>query len=70
MVQFPNCPKCGNSSDAMSVVDIELGGVQLKAIQCNNCDHIVCCYRDYKGEIDKLKELVENLESRIDDMEN
>ena len=53
----------------MSVVDVEIGGICLKGVQCNNCEKIVAIYKDYEKEITELKDTVEEIEGRISDLE-
>lgn len=69
MVQYPDCPYCGNQ--ALSVVDVEIGGIQMKGIQCNNpeCNKYVGFFKDYDKEIEEIKERLDDAESRIDDVE-
>ena len=66
MVHYPNCPHCGNASTAMSVVDVEIGGVSLKGIQCNNCKNIIAFYKDYDEQLETLSKTIEELDSKID----
>ena len=69
MVNYPDCPHCGNSGTSTSIVDVEIGGVSLKGIQCNNCKEILVCFKDYDAEMSKVKESLENLESRVEGLE-
>ena len=69
MVQYPDCPHCGNASTSMSVVDVEIGGVRLKGIQCNHCKNFIAHYKDYYSEFKSVKESLEELNSRVDDLE-
>lgn len=68
MVQIPVCPKCTNA--ALTIVDIEVQGIELKGIQCNHCNEILWIYQDNSKEIEELKDKIEDLESRIDDIES
>ena len=65
MVQYPDCPHCGNASTAMSVVDVEIGGVRLKGIQCNNCKGYIAFYKDYDDQLESLRNKIEELEGGI-----
>ena len=67
MVQYPDCPYCGNSNSAISIVDVEINGLALKGIQCNNCKKYFGFFQDSKPQIDELKEKIESLESEISD---
>jgi len=66
MVQYPDCPFCGNAS--LSIVDVEINGISLKGIQCNNpeCCKIFGVYKDYAQEIKELREKLEEIEGEID----
>ena len=66
MVHYPDCPNCGNASTAMSVVDVEIGGVNLKGIQCNNCKNYIAFYKDYDCQLKSIVDLIEELEGKID----
>ena len=66
MVRYPNCPHCGNASTAMSVVDVEIGGILLKGIQCNNCNSFIAFYKDYDEQLVKINNTIEELEGEID----
>ena len=70
MVQYPGCPFCGNSNSALSIVDVEIDGIVLKGIQCNNCKKYIGFFQDAKSQIDELKEQIESLESDISDLEH
>lgn len=70
MVLFQDCPHCGNSSTSTSIVDVEIGGISLKGIQCNNCKKILVCFKDFDSDIKELKESLNDLESRVDDLES
>ena len=69
MVQYPVCPYCDNQ--ALSVVDVEINGIRLKGIQCNNpdCGRYVGFFKDYDKVLEEIKENLNELESRIDDIE-
>jgi len=69
MVQYPDCPHCGNASTSMSIVDVEIGGVRLKGIQCNCCQKYVAFFKDYEEEIRELKDTTIELEGKISDLE-
>ena len=71
MVQYPGCPYCGNSNTALSVVDVEIDGFQLKGIQCNNpeCHKYLGFFKDYDKELEEIKERLNEIESRISDKE-
>lgn len=66
MGQYPNCPHCGNASTAMSIVDVEIGGVRLKGIQCNNCKSYIAFYKDYDKQLEEIRDTIEELEGEID----
>ena len=66
MVQYPNCPHCGNASTAMSIVDVEIGGICLKGIQCNNCKGYIGFYKNYDDQLEKIRNTIEELEGEID----
>ena len=50
----------------MSVVDVEIGGVRLKGIQCNNCKSYIAFYKDYDEQLETLSKTIEELDSKID----
>lgn len=66
MVQYPDCPHCGNASTAMSVVDVVIGGVSLKGIQRNHCKSFIAFFKDYDDQFEKLRNTIEELEGEID----
>ncbi len=70
MVQYPDCPYCGNQ--ALSVVEVEIDGVLLKGIQCNNpeCKRYVGFFRDYNKVFEHINNSIENIENHISDLEN
>lgn len=70
MVYYPDCPHCGNSSTNTSIVDVEIGGINLKGILCNNCKELLVCFKDYDSDIKELKESLENIESSVNDLES
>ncbi len=53
----------------MSIVDVEIGGVSLKGIQCNSCQNYVAFFKDYEEEIRELKDATNELEGKITDLE-
>ena len=69
MVHYPDCPYCGHQ--ALSVVDVEIDGFQLKGIQCNNpeCKKYVGFFKDYDKDFEEIKERLDEIESRISDLE-
>ncbi len=68
MKHYPDCPFCENSNSALSVVDVEIDGVQLKGIFCNSCKKYLGFYQDVKPQIEELKEKIESLESVVSDL--
>lgn len=68
MKEYPNCPFCGNSNDALSIVDVEIGHVALKAIKCNNpsCGKYLGFYKDYDTKLNQIEEKIEDMKSDID----
>ncbi|MBR4925246.1 MAG: hypothetical protein IKZ61_05775 [Prevotella sp.] len=70
MTYYPDCPKCGNSNSALSVVDVEIDGYYLKGIKCNNpeCGCYISFFKDYDKELESLKEMIDGLSSSIDDL--
>ena len=64
---YPNCPKCENSSTAMSIVDVEIAGENFKGVQCNDCGHFVAIYKDYDDVINRIKDSIDDLDRRIED---
>ena len=68
MVLYPNCPYCVNSNSALSIVDVEIDGIILKAVYCNNCQRYFGFFQDVKSQIDELTERVESLESAVSDL--
>lgn len=67
MMLYPDCPYCSNSK--LSIVDVEIDGVALKGIQCNNCKKFSGFFQDVNFKIEKLEEQVEDLESIISDLD-
>ncbi len=72
MIHYPECPFCGNSNTALSVVDVEIDGGTLKGIRCNNpqCYRFLGFFQDCKNEIDEIKESISDLESNVNDLES
>lgn len=68
MVQFPNCPRCTNTG--LSVIDISIDGQMLKGVQCNHCNEIIWVYQDNSDRLAELKDMIENLESSVDELES
>ncbi len=68
MIHYPDCPYCENSNSALSVVDVEIDGIVLKAVLCNNCKRYFGFFQDEKSQIDELKERIESLESEVSDL--
>ncbi len=68
MIHYPDCPFCENSNSALSVVDVEIDGIQLKGICCNNCNKYLGFFQDVKAQIEELKEKIESLESDVSDL--
>lgn len=68
MVHYPNCPYCGNSTSALSVVDVEIDGYKLKAIQCNGCEKYFGFFQDHTKDIQKINEQLDDISSAIDDI--
>ena len=71
MVQYPDCPFCGNSNTALSIVDVVIGGENLKGIQCNapDCSKFIGFFKDYNERIKSIDGRLDELESRIEDVE-
>lgn len=67
MVYYPNCPFCSNTQ--MSIVDVKIDNTSLKGIRCNACQKFVDFYKDYSEKINKLLEEIDDLESRVSDLE-
>ena len=70
MLLYPDCPFCGNSNSAISVVDVEINGIVMKGVQCNNCKKYFGLFKDFSEEIKDLKEKTDELESTIQDLED
>lgn len=70
MMQYPDCPYCGNSS--LSVVDVEIDGLTLKGIRCNStdCQKYVGFFKDDSKQIEELYDKIEELEGKISDIED
>lgn len=68
MVQYPDCPYCGNSTSALSVVDVEIDGYKLKGIQCNNCSKYFGFFQDYSNQIQEITDKLDSLESELNDI--
>lgn len=68
MVQYPDCPYCGNATSALSVVDVEIDGYKLKGIQCNNCQKYFGFFQDFSEQFRKINEELDNVESTLSDM--
>lgn len=68
MVHYPDCPYCGNSNSALSVVDVEIDGLLLKGVCCNNCGKYFGFFQDVKSQLKELNEKVESLESEVSDL--
>ena len=64
MIEFPNCPFCGNSNDALSIVDAEIDRIALKAIKCNNpnCGKYIGFYKDYDTKLSQIEEEIEDID--------
>ena len=60
MKHYPDCPFCENSNSALSVVDVEIDGVQLKGIFCNSCKKYLGFFQDVKPQIEELKGMMKN----------
>ena len=69
MVEYPNCSYCGNESTSTSIVDVEVNGIRLKGIKCNHCGNYLALFKDYDSALDSLEDTIEELVSRIDDLE-
>ena len=69
LIHYPDCPKCGNSTSALSIVDVEIDGYRLKGIKCNNpeCGCYIGFFKDYNEELKSLTDAVEDLTRNIDD---
>ncbi|MCH5307879.1 MAG: hypothetical protein J1E37_07310 [Prevotella sp.] len=67
MVCYPTCPFCENT--ALSVIDVDVNGTLLKGIQCNACKKITGLYKDYSKKLEELLESIDDLESRLSDLE-
>ncbi len=70
MIQYPDCPNCTNSNFGLSIIDVEIQGWKLKGIQCNNCSKYLGFFKDDDKEIEEIKERLNELEDRIDDIES
>lgn len=72
MVQYPDCPHCGNASTSMSIVDVVFGGVHLKGVQCNNpeCNRYLGFFKDYDGILNELIDAIDEVKSDIDNLES
>ena len=68
MIHYPDCPFCENANTALSVVDVEIKGIKLKAIQCNSCSKYLGFFQDVRSQIDELKEQIDGLESDMSDL--
>lgn len=70
MAHYPNCPYCDNQ--ALSIVDLDINGVLLKGIQCNNpkCCRYVGFFKDYDNTLKELEDAIDNLKSEIEDLES
>lgn len=70
MVQYPDCPFCGNSN--LLMVDVVIDGIPMKGIQCSspNCQKYVGFFEDYNLKIKSIEDSVEELTGRIDDIED
>jgi len=68
MIYYPDCPFCENSNSALSIVDVEINGISLKAICCNNCKKYFGFFQDVKTQIEELKEEIKSLESEVSDL--
>lgn len=68
MVHYPDCPFCGNSNSALSIVEVEIAGIHLKGVQCNNsmCGKFLGFYMDYEEEVKEIKESIEELQNSIE----
>lgn len=53
----------------MSIIEIEINSQNLKGVQCNSCKEILWIYQDASKELEALKDQVESLDSRVDDLE-
>ena len=69
MVYYPDCPFCSNR--ALTIVDVEIGGVRLKGIRCNSneCMKFTGFYKDDSDALNELSEKVEDLDSKVSDLE-
>ena len=70
MVHYPNCPYCDNQ--ALSVVEVEINGIRLKGIQCNNpeCSKYMGFFRDYDDVLKELKDAIDEIKSDIEDLDS
>ena len=67
MVQF-TCPKCGNTN--YYIDDFESNNQErYKAVVCTSCSNIVSIFSDITPILKKLKDNIDDLESRIADLE-
>jgi predicted NBD/HSP70 family sugar kinase len=69
MVYSTICPDCGNANNAMSIVNVEIGGTNLKAVRCNNCGKILYVFKDYGKELEEINEKMSDLDRRLDEIE-
>lgn len=67
MIQYPDCPYCGNSTTALSVVDVEINNYVFKGIQCNSCKKFFGFFQEYSKQIEEIMERLDELENRIND---
>ncbi len=67
MLQYPNCPKCSNIG--LSIIDKEVNEQRMKGVQCIHCNELLWIYQDTSTIIEELKDMIENIESRADDLE-
>ena len=68
MVLYPDCPKCTNTE--LSIVDVEVQGMQLKGIKCNSCGEFLGFFQDSLKPFKELKEKVDDVESTMSDIED
>lgn len=67
MVHYPDCPYCGNATSALSVVDVEIDGYELKGIQCNSCKKYMGFFQNFSKQFLEMNERLDNIENELGD---
>lgn len=70
MYFYPECPnpKCRETN--LEICDSQLNGIPFKTVVCPHCQIVVCMYLDNSSELKELQEKIDDLESRISDLED